>query len=189
MSQTSGSPPRISRITSIGNLETHRTTYFDVAIKAMFKGIFDNRMSPPGAQRIADPFARNCQIGGKYTNDIDENTEARFNLDAKDFLCSMESGVFDGVIFDPPFSQRQAERYEAGHSNVYTEPGYVRDCMYEIERMLKPGGYLLKFGFNSTRHRQSFELQRMWSVNFGGNHNDTIVTLWRKEQHHLGEWS
>lgn len=176
----------IKRLTSIGSLDTHETTYFRVGLKELYSGMF--KLSGHD-MRICDPFARNCRVAGEYTNDIDPDTDAAHHIDALDFMCARESGFFDGVIFDPPFSERQATRYEIGHKNIYTTPGYVREIMGEIERVLKPGGYMLKFGFNSTRHSRSFDLVRMWVVNFGGNHNDTIMTLWRKGNHTLEDFS
>ena len=95
---------------------------------------------------------------------------------------------FDLCIFDPPFSGRQSDEKYDGHINVYTDPGYVKKCMIEVGKILKPGGYLLKFGYNSSRHLKCLELVKMWVVNFGGNRNDVIVTLWRNEQKTLQEW-
>lgn len=127
---------------------------------------------------IIDPFARNC-TWGTITNDIDPNTSAEYHLDALDFLKRMESGSADAVIFDPPFSIRQAdEKYKAGR-NVYTIPGYVKKCMKEIVRILKPGGILMKCGWNSTRHNLQLEPVALYVVNTGGNHNDISISIWR----------
>ena len=178
------------RLTSNASLDTHETTYFKRGMNALYSAMFT--LSPSGVDgpglRICDPFARNCRIAGEYTNDIDPDTEARHHLDAVDFLASLESGFFDGVIFDPPFTEGQAARYEVGHQNIYTTPHYIREAMGEIERILKPGGYLLKFGYNTTRHRSTFDLVEVWCANLGGNHNDTLVSLWRKGSHTLEDW-
>lgn len=161
---------------SSDGLDTHQTTYW----KKIWKEIL--REEGEHLDLIIDPFARNCEIA-HITNDIDPETRAQFHLDAKVFLeDSVVLGLPCGfVIFDPPFSARQADRYEAGHINIYTDPGYVSSCMKSIERLLIPGGRMLKFGFNSTRHSPLFRLLRGWVVNFGGNRNDVIVTLWEKE--------
>lgn len=177
---------RVTRLTSVGSLDTHETTYFKTGTRELFARMF---ALSGKSFLVCDPFARNCRIAGHYTNDIDPDTDAKHHLDALDFLCARETGFFDGVLFDPPFSERQATRYEVGHQNIYTTPGYVRQCMGEIERILKPGGYMLKFGYNSTRHSHSFDLVRMWIVNFGGNHNDVIMSLWQKGNHTLEDFS
>ena len=118
---------KIERMTSIPSLDTHTTPYFQIIMKDMFK------LSRTAQMVIADPFARDCELAGRWTNDIDPNTKAKQNLDALDFLCTLNSSSFDAIIFDPPFSTRQADRYEAGHVNVYSDPGYVSQCFSEIE--------------------------------------------------------
>mgnify|MGYP006408191431 CR=1 FL=1 len=167
-------------------LDTHETNYFRRAMKDLYPRLFD--LAGHGF-KIADPYARNCRIGGKYTNDIDPDTTAENHLDALDFLCSLETQGFDAVIFDPPFSEYQAKRYEHGTANIYTVPGAVKLQMGEIERILKPGGYLLKFGYNTSRNKGHFDLIKVMVVNHGSNHNDTLVSLWRKASHNLEEWS
>lgn len=173
------------------SLDTHETNYFRFAMKDLYLRL--HAVESPtkltlNTWMIADPYARNCPIGLEYTNDLDESTEAHHHLDALDFLCSLPSGAFDAVIFDPPFSEYQAARYEVGTANIYTTPGAIKMQMCEIERILKPGGFMLKFGFNTSRHKHHFDLMRVIVVNHGGNHNDTLVSLWRKSNHNLGEW-
>lgn len=131
---------------------------------------------------IVDPFARDCPYGGEWTNDLNPHTKAKHHLDALEFLKLIQSNYADMVIFDPPFSSTQEERKYGESSNIYTEPGRVSDLMFEIERILKPGGVLLKFGYNSTRHQSSFTFQQGWIINFGGNRNDVIATNWVMNQ-------
>lgn len=147
---------------------------------------------------ICDPFARNNTLAGKWTNDINENTLAEHNLDALEFLQICPSNTFDLVLFDPPFSQVQAERKYSDKdtpaaekkiiTNVYTMPSYVPDCMKEIQRILKPGGWFLKFGYNTNSSHSDFELKRIWDVHFAGNKNDVLVSYFQMNQHDLGEW-
>ena len=160
-------------------LDTHRTSYFQTVWKSLSK------YCKIPLSIVCDPFARNCSIAHPHTNDIDEGTTARHHLDAVEFLQTRPSQYFDLVIFDPPFSPRQSEQKSGGHKNVYSTPGYVPLVMAEIERIMKPGGYMLKFGYNSTRHSGSFELVRGWVANQGGNRNDVIITLWRNCQTRL----
>lgn len=159
-------------------LDTHKTTYF----RRIYNEIEKRYPFQIHELNSVDPFARNCNMCD-FRNDIDPETNATHHLDALDFLIQMyDEGVRAGlVIFDPPFSPRQAERYEAGHVNVYTDPGYVPKLMREIERLLVAGGLMLKFGYNSTRHRPTFRLLEGWVVNFGAMRNDVVVTLWMKE--------
>jgi hypothetical protein len=158
-------------------LETHQSTYYKVGLRELLKGVRD--FERPSIE-IADPFARNCPWG-THTNDIDPSTKAHDHLDALEWLREFSDGYFDHVLFDPPFSQNQAERYEAGHVNIYTSPGYVKGCTNEIFRILKPGGTMLKLGYNSARPN-GFEISKGWVVNFGGNRNDVLMTILVKSQ-------
>jgi hypothetical protein len=181
------------------SLNTSETNYYKAAFYDMNRRFWDEKVKKNNDEMIifrklpdmllADPFARNCPDAGLFTNDIDPETKATHHMDAIEFMKILDTSSFDGVIFDPPFSKTQAKRYPSEITNVYTKAGYVKSIMTEIERVLKPGGYLLKFGFNSTKHRHHFDLEHMWVVNHGGNHNDTIVTLWKKVNHNIYEWS
>lgn len=162
-------------------LDTHKSDYFAEIWKEVYEII--GQRSLDRRPVIVDPFARNCELG-TLTNDLDENTKATWHMDAAEWLHLIAESPFDYgradlVIFDPPFSGRQAERYEVGHQNIYTDPGYISSCMEAIATILGAGGYMLKFGYNSTRHKTHWDLARMWIVNFGGNRNDVIVTLWK----------
>lgn len=174
----------IERIQAGSNagIETHESEYYKEAYD--FACQFIENLDG----EVIDPFARNCPWAGENTNDIDITTEARHHMDALDYLKSWGNDAAALVLFDPPFSQRQAVEKYGAHTNLYTDGKYVSACMGEIERVLRAGGLLLKLGYNSTRHRDTFDLLKVWLVNFGGNRNDVIVTLWRKGNHTLREW-
>jgi len=139
---------------------------------------------------IIDPFARNCPWAHPLTNDINTDTHAQFNMDAYDFLkfLNEERGYHNDVdlcLWDPPFSSRQSVEKYNETANVYTVPGYVKDCMNQISLLLKPGGWLLKLGYNTSQHHPCFDLKQAWVVNSGGNRNDILVTAWQYNQHTL----
>lgn len=167
-------------------IDTHETTYFQTIMRDTAQFMQSQLAIEPLI--IVDPFARNCPLGGEYTNDIDDNTTAYNHEDAIEWLSGLQSNLADLVIFDPPFSQRQAVEKYGAITNVYSTPGYVADAMLAIERVLKTGGYLLKFGYNTTRHKAGFELVKTWVVNMGGNRNDVLVTLWINEQKTLHDY-
>jgi hypothetical protein len=180
----------IERIWGSLSLNTHETNYFKAAVMHCTRHFYSQSnamIHPAAAMRIADPFARNCRIAEPFDNDIDPGTDATHHMDAKDFLKTLAKNEFDLIIFDPPFSSNQAGRY--GDANIYTKGrGYVPECMKLILMALKPNGLMIKFGFNSTRHMKQFELEKLYVVNHGGNHNDTLVSIWRKAEHTLEEW-
>lgn len=164
---------------SSDGINTHESHYYELGFETML-----HRSVNPV---IVDPFARNCSWG-TMTNDIDENTDAQSHMDALLWLESIDRSIADYVLFDPPFSRRQAEEKYSGHVNVYTDPGYVTKCFKEIERILKNGGKVLKLGYNSTKHSKLLDLEKGWVVNFGGNRNDVIMTIWRKGQTTLDKY-
>jgi len=156
------------------NIDTHQSKYFQKIIKENINGEF---------KILVDPFSRNCSWPQKNimvtTNDINPETSAMYHMDALDFLSMLPSNFADVVVFDPPFSRTQNKRKYGEIANVYTKPGYVKKCMLQISRILVLEGKLIKFGYNSTRHLPEFKMQKLYLVNFGGNRNDVIVSIWQ----------
>ena len=92
---------------------------------------------------IVDPFARKCKWG-TITNDIDENQPTDFHLDGADFLEQLPSSSAKIILFDPPFSSSQSEKYEVGNTNLYASgDGRIARMNKEIGRIMKPGGNIL----------------------------------------------
>lgn len=119
-----------------------------------------------------DPFAG--ENGGKYavfTNDIE-----RGGMDALEYLQGCDSGIADGVLYDPPYSFTQARMYG---KKEYANMMYWAKCKNEIARIIKPGGKAICFGWNTQGLGKSrgFSLQRVLIVPHGGSKNDTLVTV------------
>ena len=171
---------------SVDSRDTHESDYYITGFHYMMKP-----QRSIGTQKkhlkIADPFARNCSWG-THTNDIDPDTKAKSHMDALLWLESLPEEHFDYVLFDPPFSKRQADEKYKGHVNVYTDPAYVSKCFAQISRILVNGGKVLKLGYNSTKNSHLLDLEKGWIVNFGGNRNDVIMTIWIKGQARLTYW-
>jgi len=165
-------------------LNTHEGKYYKMGFDHMLK-IGKTKFGDKNV--IVDPFARNCKWG-TITNDLDINTDAIHHMDALEFLKTIRNNSVDYVLFDPPFSQRQAERYEIGHTNIYTDPTYVSQCFFHIHRILKNNGLVLKLGYNSSRHNKSLEMVKGWIINFGASRNDVIMTIFQKNQRTLEEY-
>jgi len=53
-----------------------------------------------------DPFA-GMNSPAEITNDLNPNLNTIYHLDAKDFLKSLSGSLFNGAIFDPPYSPTQ----------------------------------------------------------------------------------
>ena len=127
-----------------------------------------------------DPFARNSTLA-KYTNDLNKNTKAKSHVEALQFLKSFEDESLDGVLFDPPYSPRQMkEVYDSiGIHLKDTKSSVWTKWKEEIARIVKPGGRVISFGWNSggIGKNLGFKIQRILLVAHGGSHNDTICTL------------
>lgn len=144
----------------------------------------------PGLDLAIDPFARNCNWAYPMTNDINPDTRANYNLDAENFLQIAEKGetrYWIGLL-DPPFSDRQSkEAY--GTSNLYAaDAAKMSRISRSLGRCIKPGGYIIKAGFNSSRPSPAFTLVEVAMVNLGGMRNDVIFSVWKKTQHEIFSW-
>ena len=128
-----------------------------------------------------DPFSGN-NSPALVTNDLNPKAKADFHLDALDFLRFCKKPV-DGVLFDPPYSVRQlAECYKSvgiAVTQETTRPNFWTNIKSEIARIVKPGGKVISFGWNSGGIGKTlgFEITRILLVPHGGIHNDTIVTV------------
>lgn len=120
------------------------------------------------------------------TNDIDPQYETDYSLDALDFLKLFDNESVDMVLYDPPYSPRQvSEVYKKLDMSVNmqtTQSSYWGNQKKEISRIVKKGGYVMTFGWNSggIGKTKGFEIVEILMVAHGGWHNDTIVTIERK---------
>jgi hypothetical protein len=135
----------------------------------------------------ADPFAGKSQFA-EFRNDLDPNKEQPFCLDAAEFLKQL-AGPLEGVIFDPPYSLTQVSKsYEEigvegwGKGNPTGGFPLVKD---EIRRVVRPGGHVLSFGWNSVGmgHGRWFKKIELMVVCHGGNRNDTLCLVERRMEH------
>lgn len=137
---------------------------------------------------ICDPFSNGKRRTIKtITNDLDEDKESDHHLDALKFLKLMKTDSFHVVLFDPPYSPRQvSEVYKKlGHSvNMQTtQSSYWGNMKKEISRILREGGICITCGWNSGGIGKGLgmEIEEILMVAHGGWHNDTIVTVERKQ--------
>ena len=140
---------------------------------------------------VLDPFSnQNIVIDRErlnlITNDIDPQYDTDYSLDALDFLKMFSDESVDLVLYDPPYSPRQvSEVYKKLDMSVNmqtTQASYWGNQKKEISRIVKKGGYVLTFGWNSggIGKTKGFEIVEILIVAHGGWHNDTIVTMEKK---------
>ena len=132
-----------------------------------------------------DPFANSSKLA-KITNDLNPEFDTNFHLDATEFLKTFASNSVDFVFYDPPYSSRQvSECYKSVGIEVTTETtqsSWRTKHINEISRILKPGGVVMCFGWNSSGvgKERGCQIVEIMLVSHGGSHNDTIVTVERK---------
>ena len=135
---------------------------------------------------IIDPFANKNKIA-TITNDLDEQYDTNYHMDATDFLKMFEDNSVDMVLYDPPYSPRQvSECYKNLGKAVNmqtTQASYWSIQKKEIGRILKPNGIVITCGWNSggIGKKYGMEIQEILLVPHGGWHNDTIVTVEKKK--------
>ncbi len=129
-----------------------------------------------------DPFANQNKIAS-ITNDLNTQYDTDYHLDALDFLKMFDDNSVDGVLYDPPYSPRQvSECYnDVGYSVTWdtTKASFWGNHKREISRIVKIGGRVITFGWNSggIGNKYGFEIERILLVPHGGWHNDTICTV------------
>ena len=132
-----------------------------------------------GANVIVDPFARNSLVG-TITNDLNPNTSAEYHLEAGSFLQTLiDKGTkADVVLYDPPYSVRQVAECYSGigmkATQQDTQSSFYTKIKYQIRQLVKPGGIVLSFGWNSMGVGKSLDSLELLLVFHGGAHNDTI---------------
>lgn len=108
-----------------------------------------------------------------------------YTKDALELIRQIKTNTVKKLGFDPPYSLRQLkEKYDnLGKSLTQRETtNYWSDLKDEVARVLKPGGKVISFGWNSIGigKTRGFEITRILMVCHGGHHNDTICTVERK---------
>lgn len=136
-----------------------------------------------------DPFARNTTLA-THRNDLNPNTQADHHLEAVEFLTLLkEEGIeADLVLVDPPYSPRQVkECYDSfGHKMQQDDAllGKIRKVRKAaIDAILVSGGHVITCGWNTVGMGKTlgYDLLEVLLVCHGSDHNDTIVTVERKQ--------
>jgi len=130
-----------------------------------------------------DPFAGE-NSPAEITNDLNPERPTLYHMRACDFATTLQ-GKYKGILFDPPYSNRQIkECYEGIGITPTTED---MQSLFQKEKKLfsdkiEQGGIAICFGWNSGGFgiNLGFEMIEIFLVAHGGSHNDTIVTVERK---------
>jgi len=134
-----------------------------------------------------DPFS-GMHSPAELTNDLNPDTPAKYHLKANDFLLGLDGQVYNGVLFDPPYSLRQVkECYESvGIKNLTPhETNYFPSNERRMAgRLIENNGLAICCGWSSQGIGKTygFHIIEILLVCHGRGHNDTIVTVERKIQ-------
>ena len=129
-----------------------------------------------------DPFANKNKLAS-VTNDLNPAFDTDYHMDALDFLKMFDTDSVDGILYDPPYSPRQvSECYnDVGYNVTWdtTKASFWGNHKREISRIVKIGGKVITFGWNSggIGAKYGFRIERILLVPHGGWHNDTICTV------------
>jgi hypothetical protein len=132
-----------------------------------------------------DPFC-GIKSPAEFRNDLNpQNTHAKYNLEAIDFL-NMKDWKIQGALFDPPYSLTQVSKsYNdiglkfKGKENPTGGFPKVRKRLAEL---LEPDQICISFGWNTNGLGKvnNMEIIEILIIAHGGNRNDTLVTVERK---------
>lgn len=133
-----------------------------------------------------DPFA-GVKSPATITNDLNPERPTDYHMDALAFLKTFADNSVDGVLYDPPYSQRQVKECYDGIQGGLKWDGrttFWSETKNEAARILRPGGKVICFGWNSMGlwAKRGFTMQRILLVPHGGTRNDTICTVEVKEE-------
>ena len=108
-----------------------------------------------------------------------------YKHDALEFLKSLPDQSETFVAYDPPYSPRQLkECYDSLGMSVghHSNAKYWSNCKDEINRIIKTGGKIISFGWNTNGmgKGRGFKITRILLVSHGGMHNDTICMVNKK---------
>lgn len=176
-----GDTLEINRIWAMPNKNTFKIKPIRELIERHIKEVKDKN---PNAI-IIDPFANQSKLAD-ITNDLDNQYDTDYHMDALDFLKMFNDESVDMVLYDPPFSPRQvAECYKKLGKTVNmqtTQASYWSKQKKEIARIVKKDGIVITCGWNSggIGKTNGFEIIEILLVPHGGWHNDTIVTVDKK---------
>ena len=139
-----------------------------------------------------DPFAGN-NSPAEITNDLNPNNKATFHLQAEEFGKQL-TGMYEGILFDPPYSPRQISECYKGIGLKVTMKDTQNGLLYSsvkktVYNKIIIGGTAISFGWQSGGfgEKLGFKMIEILLVYHGGGHNDTIVVVEKKVQSKLIE--
>ena len=85
-----------------------------------------------------------------------------YKQDAIEYLKTIDDLSINDLVFDPPYSQRQLKEMYSSNGLAFNHPmnnSYWSNCRKEISRIIKPGGKVISFGWNSNGIGKKYNFQ------------------------------
>jgi hypothetical protein len=125
-----------------------------------------------------DPFCGSSSIA-------ETSQDLSTGFSAIETLRNFPYSSMRGVLFDPPYSPRQISECYKSIGLAVSKEDTQNQWTEEKNRaslIIQPGGLCISFGWNSNGLGKSrgFEIEEILLVSHGAAHNDTIVTVERK---------
>ena len=104
-------------------------------------------------------------------------------IDCFDFFKEFKDNSVKQLALDPPYTKRQvSEHYKKNGGKCtgwHTSSGWTAKVKDEVARIMKPGGKVISFGYNTCGigKTRGFEITRILDVCHGGDHYDTLCTV------------
>jgi hypothetical protein len=93
-------------------------------------------------------------------NDLDPKRDADLHVDVCEIADHFEPESFDTIVYDPPFSENQANRsYELDDGETVVA-GNDAVAKRQFDTLLRPGGRVIQFGFTTTCMPAALEYER-----------------------------
>lgn len=137
------------------------------------------------ADRILNPCAGTARLnvdGEVVRVDINEDADADLHIDFRNLLDHVDPQSFDAIVYDPPYSYNQAV---SKYGLDIEDDGFYffdDDVMDLFDRLLKPGGMFLQFGYTTAGMppEYGYEVAGVSLYNKLGQQNDYLGTALRK---------
>lgn len=124
--------------------------------------------------------------GGRIVrNDIDEEIDADTHYDVLELTDHFDPGEFDTIVYDPPFSEFQANVSYGGRM-----VGRDAAAKREFHKLLSAGGKVVQFGFTTTCMPGKFDYRRKEVAIFNtlGRMNDWLGTVDKRMSGDIGTY-
>jgi hypothetical protein len=93
-------------------------------------------------------------------NDLDPERDADLHVDVCEIADHFPAESFDTILYDPPFSENQANRSYELENGEAVVAGNDAVAKREFDTLLRPGGRVIQFGYTTTCMPAALEYHR-----------------------------